>query len=169
VAEHGVPALAERGATATVFPVAEGFGQVPAWWPEARRTMTAAELEEALGAGLSLGCHGLTHRSLAGLPAPEHERELAGARKALEQRFATSVEAVAYPYGHHDADVRSAAAAAGFRAGLTFLNGRAATGMDPFRLPRLTMGRHHGRVRFALHLARGPADWADTQLERVAP
>ena len=49
----------------------------------------------------------------------------------------TAVDLLAYPSGHHDARVRAHAAAAGYRAGFTFLNGRV--------LPDLWMEHATGR------------------------
>ncbi|MCW2816684.1 MAG: hypothetical protein JWN84_4139, partial [Nocardioides sp.] len=42
-------------------------------------------------------------------------------------------------------------------------------GDDVLRLPRFTMGAHHGRLRLAYHLARPADSWPDHQLDRVGP
>jgi hypothetical protein len=44
---------------------------------------------------------------------------------------------LAYPYGDHDERVRSAAAAAGYRAAFTTEPGRNGAGIDPYCLRRL--------------------------------
>ncbi len=95
------------------------------------------------------------------------EREIAGSRADLEDLLGTAVDQLAYPFGHHDRAVREQAAAAGYRAAYSFLNGRVSAADDAFRLPRMTMGRHHGRWRWRYHLARSPATWPDHQLDRV--
>jgi peptidoglycan/xylan/chitin deacetylase (PgdA/CDA1 family) len=167
VHEHAVPLLARLGVRATVFAVARELGRPPAFWPEARRTMTEAELEDAMDAGMTVGSHTLTHASLVGLSGPVLADELGRSRAELEDLLGVTVDVLAYPFGHHDPRVRDAAAAAGYRCGFTFLNGRVIPRLDRFRLPRLTMGSHHGRLRFAYHLARPPDAWPDTQLDRV--
>ena len=164
---HALPVLDELGVQATIFAVAEGLGEPAAWWPEAGRTMSRAQLEEALGAGWSLGSHTRTHASLPALPDCDLESELAGSRAELEERFGRSVSLLAYPSGHHDGRVRAAARAAGYTAAFTFLNGRVVPAVDPYRMPRLTMDARHSRPRFAYHLLRPSKAWAGTQLDEV--
>jgi peptidoglycan/xylan/chitin deacetylase (PgdA/CDA1 family) len=167
VHEHAVPLLTRLGVTPTIFAVAHELGRRPAFWPEARRTMTEAELRDALTAGAALGSHTLAHPSLLALDDTALDAELRRSRVELEDRFGKAVDVLAYPFGHHDPRIRAAAGAAGYRCAFTFLNGRVIPRLDRFRLPRLTMGSHHGRVRFAYHLARPPDAWPDTQLDRV--
>jgi peptidoglycan/xylan/chitin deacetylase (PgdA/CDA1 family) len=167
VHEHGLPVLDELGVQATVFAVVEGLGERAAWWPEAGRTTTPAELEELLAAGWSLGSHTRTHASLPTLDGSELTRELAGSRAELEQRFGRPVRLLAYPSGHHDGRVRDGARAAGYEAAFTFVNGRVTVGIDPYRLPRLTMGARHSRLRFAYHVTRPGEAWPSTQLDAI--
>jgi peptidoglycan/xylan/chitin deacetylase (PgdA/CDA1 family) len=167
VHRHALPVLDELGVQATIFAVAEGLGERAAWWPEAGRTMHATELEEAVAAGWSLGSHTRTHPSLPVLGDDDLEDELADSRVRLEQRFGRSVTLLAYPSGHHNARVRAAAAAAGYDAAFTFLNGRVVPGVDRYRLPRLTMDARHSRPRFIYHLFRPSDAWPDTQLDAI--
>ena len=169
VAEHAAPILDELGLPATIFAVSDRLGASPDWWEGARRTLSARELREVCSASqLSLGSHSRTHRSLPTLDHDVLRDELDGSRRRLEDVVGHPVDLLAYPSGHHDQRVRTAARAAGYRAGFTFLNGRVLPSQDPFRLPRLTMGHHHHRMRLAVHLARPAASWPSTQLETVS-
>ncbi len=163
VHRHAVPVLAHLGLPATVFAVTQGLGSPPPWWRGAARLMTRRELAEVAGAGLAVAAHTRTHPSLPGLDATALADELVGARHELQDLVQAPVDLLAYPFGHHDARVREAAAVAGFAAGFTFLNGRVSPGLDPFRLPRFTMWSGQGRARLIYHLARSARSWPDTQ------
>ena len=167
VARHGVPVLAELGAPATLFALSTGWGRRPAWWADAGPTMTRAELQQCARAGLTLAAHTRTHASLPALSGPALDDEVAGSRAELEDLAGAPVDLFAYPFGHHDPQVRDAVRAAGFSAAYTFLNGRLTGSEDPLRLPRFTMGRHHDRLRLAYHLSRSPRSWPDHQLDQV--
>lgn len=165
----GLPVLADHAAPATVFVVTEHLGVEPPWWPGMPRTMTAAELADLTAAGHHLGSHTRHHRSLVELDEGQVADELAGSRRRIAELTGTPPSALAYPSGHHDAAVRRIADGSGYRAGLTFLNGRVVAGVDSFRLPRLTMGAHHSTLRLAYHVRRPVRSWPDHQLDRVGP
>ena len=167
VARHALPVLADLEVPATLFAVTTGWGTRPPWWPGAGPTMTREELLACRDAGLAVGAHTRTHPSLPTLDADALRREVAGSRADLEDLLGTEVDQLAYPFGHHDPAVREQAAAAGYRAAYSFLNGRVGATDDAFRLPRMTMGRHHDRWRWRYHLARPSATWPDHQLDRV--
>jgi len=164
VAELAVPVLQRLAVPATVFAVARRLGAEPDWTDGYQRTLSEAELCDLAGLpGIAIGSHASTHRSLPTLDDRELEQELRGGRTFLEDLVGQPVDLLAYPFGHHDERVRRAAVVAGFRAGFTFLNGRCEHGQDRFRLPRLTMGAHLGRLRLAYHVGRDAASWPDTQ------
>ncbi len=171
VARHALPILTELEVPSTLMTVSSAWGSPPAWWPGSDRTMTRAELVEAVAHGVDLAAHTRTHGSLPALadgpPGPLRD-EVAGCRAELEDITGAPVTLFAYPYGHHDPKVREAVSAAGYSAAFTFLNGRVETGLDRYRLPRLTMGAHQSSARLAYHLARPPGSWPDHQLDRVA-
>ncbi|WP_148611761.1 polysaccharide deacetylase family protein [Nocardioides rubriscoriae] len=167
VARHAMPVLVDLEVPASLMTVSTGWGRRPPWWPGAARTMTRAELVEAVAHGLELAAHTRTHASLADLDAARLADEVGGCRAELEDVTGHRITQFAYPFGHHDRAVREAVEAAGFTAAYTFLNGRITLGDDLLRLPRLTMGAHHTRARLAYHLGRSPASWPDHQLDRV--
>ncbi len=169
VLRHAVPVLAEESAPATLFAVSAVHGVSPDWWPGAARTMTRAELVATADAGLAVEAHTRTHASLTGLSDAELQRELVGCRTELEDLLGRPAQALAYPYGHHDGRVRTAARAAGYDTAFTFLNGRLTGSEDPHILPRFTITTGSTRTRLALHLARPAASWPNHQLAAVAP
>jgi peptidoglycan/xylan/chitin deacetylase (PgdA/CDA1 family) len=168
VGKHAMAILDDVDVTATIFVVTDRLGVGPDWWDNAQRTLSAAELTiMADSSRFSFGSHTRSHPSLPSLQAVALADELEGSRTCLEDLLGRSVDLLAYPSGHHDARVRAAARQGGYRAGFTFLNGRAVAGDDLFRFPRLTMGGHHHRLRLAYHLGRSKGSWPDTQLDAV--
>lgn len=171
VARHGVPILLELDVPATLFTVSTQWGRRPRWWAGSGPTMSRAELLECRDHGLTIAAHTRTHASLPTLSGVGQgtalREEVAGSRAELEDLVQEQIEVFAYPFGHHDPVVRECVREAGFTGAYTFLNGRLSSDDDPLRLPRFTMGRHHGRTRLAYHLARSAASWPDHQEERV--
>ena len=165
VHRHALEVLSDLRIEATVFVVADSIGQDPWWWHGASRVLTDEELREVTAAGHRIGSHTCTHASLPNVDAPQLERELAGSRASLEDRFGQRIDLLAYPSGHHDARVREQAHAAGYRAAFTFLNGRVTARLDMFELPRLTMSGQQGRGRLAYQLARPAWSWPDHQVD----
>jgi peptidoglycan/xylan/chitin deacetylase (PgdA/CDA1 family) len=168
VAELGAPVLERLHCPATVFAVARMPATELDWTVGEQRTLSEAELQAlAQRPGITIGSHASTHPSLPTLGVEALADELRGSRHTLAELLGRPVDLLAYPFGHHDDQVRSAARSAGYRAAFTFLNGRVELGQDAFRLPRLTMGAHHTRVRLAYHLGRAASSWPDTQRAEV--
>lgn len=167
VTHHGVDVLLELDVPASLAVVSTMMGQRPVWWPGSGPTMTASELLSTVKAGLDVVAHTRTHASLPTLQNGQLAAELAGAKVDLESLLGRAVDLVAYPFGHHDERVRAEARAAGYLAGYTFLNGRIRGSEDPYKLPRFTMGAHHGPARLAYHLARSASSWPDHQDDKV--
>lgn len=161
VATDAAPVLAAMEVPGTVFVPSRCLGTTPRWWPGARPLMSEEDLLGLAEAGWGMGAHSRHHTQLVGLPDAALDAELAGGRHDLEELIGTPVELVAYPDGRHDGRVRRSARAAGYRAGFTFVNGRLSSGDDPFRLARLTMGDHQGRLRLTTHLTRPATSWPD--------
>lgn len=164
-----LPELASRGWSATLHPVVRRLGVEPPWWPGSRRTMTRAELQEAVAVGVDVGAHGTTHACLPCLGDAALHEELHASKAHLEDLVGRPVDEVAYPYGHHDPRVRDAARAAGYSTGWTFLNGRVVPDLDPWLLPRLTVHQGLSPARLAWQLARRVGDWPDSRLQVVHP
>jgi peptidoglycan/xylan/chitin deacetylase (PgdA/CDA1 family) len=101
--------------------------------------LTRGQLLEMAGAGVRIGAHSRTHADLPTCGDAELEREVRGSREDLEDLLGEPVTRFAYPAGRHDARVRAAVAAAGFRSAVLAARGWARAGQDRHRIPRSIM------------------------------
>jgi len=76
--------------------------------------------------------------------------EIAGSKADLEAVLDAPVTQFCYPYGDMDDRVADVARASGYAAATTTQRGRAAVGMDVWRLPRVQVARHHVLPQFAM-------------------
>jgi peptidoglycan/xylan/chitin deacetylase (PgdA/CDA1 family) len=167
VHDHALAVLADLDVAATVFAVSGRLGSNPQWWPGAGPLMSADQLTAWCDRGRSVGIHTRDHVSLPDLTRHHLEDQILGCVADLTEIGLRPTPIIAYPFGHHDPTVRTAAAEAGMIAGFTFLNGRITGAEDRFRLPRITMGRHSTGGRFAYHLLRSAGSWPDHQADIV--
>jgi peptidoglycan/xylan/chitin deacetylase (PgdA/CDA1 family) len=91
---YALPALSSRGLTATFFVVAGRLG-APGFLDQRGVRELAAE-------GMSIGCHGMSHRSWRRLEGQALWEELVDARRLLEQVVERPVTAAACPFGFYD-------------------------------------------------------------------
>ena len=156
--EHAVPALVERGFTATVFLVAGAVGGSNTWEQEigdaAEPMLGLTEISEMRRAGIEFGSHTWSHARLTGLPEEEAAREIRGSRLRLEEALREACRSFAYPYGDWDERVREMVAAAGYEAACTTVRAAARPGDDPLALPRINIRRYNAIPRFAYKLWR---------------
>lgn len=116
VHRHALPFLDRLGLTATVFPVTSELGGHNRWdaatgaMPELA-LVSGSQLDELVAAGWQVGGHTHTHRPLTSLAPAEVGEELNRSNAVLEDRLGRAITTMAYPYGCHDATVRTAAAA----------------------------------------------------------
>lgn len=168
VYQLALPELHHRGWPSTLLPVLGEMDRLPWWWPGSQRTMSSAELDDAVSSALvDVAVHGMTHTCLPCLPAEKLADELVTARSMLTEMAGRDVDEIAYPYGHHDGRVREAVRAAGFTTGYTFLNGRVTHDCDRLKLPRITMHEGLTAPRLAHQLSRRARDWPDHQQRTV--
>jgi peptidoglycan/xylan/chitin deacetylase (PgdA/CDA1 family) len=111
-----------------------------------QRALTWSEARELAAAGHEIGSHAVDHLDLRRLGEEALDDQLRRSREVLEDRLGVAVDALAYPFGFHDARVAAAAArryATAFTTELAWCR----RGDDPRRLPRLDA-----------HYLRGPVD-----------
>ena len=102
------PMLAEKGYRATFFVVAD--------WLQKQGHMTAPQVREVHGAGITIGSHSLTHAFLSRLSRTDLDNELQRSKAVLEDVVGSSVEVLSLPGGQMSPLVSErAAAAAGYR------------------------------------------------------
>jgi peptidoglycan/xylan/chitin deacetylase (PgdA/CDA1 family) len=138
--DHAQPLLAKYDFQATVFVVTDLVGKSNRWdadLGEELELMDWRQLRSLLDSGLQIGSHSSSHRPLVSLTASELARDLCRTRVRFHEKLGYPARSVCYPYGLHDAAVRSIAAACGFYYGVTTDEWRASFGEDLLMLPRL--------------------------------
>jgi peptidoglycan/xylan/chitin deacetylase (PgdA/CDA1 family) len=133
---HALPALLERGLTASFFPVVERIGQ-PGF-------VDADGLHELRDAGMNIGLHGLRHRSWRHLGSDEAREELWDARKRLSALVEQPVHEAACPFGQYDRRVLRLLRETGVRRVYTSDGGWALEGR--WLQPRVSL-RREGALR----------------------
>jgi peptidoglycan/xylan/chitin deacetylase (PgdA/CDA1 family) len=112
--------------------------------------LTWDEIRVLRAAGLHIGSHSCSHRSLARLSTKEVEREIVESKARLEAAISAPVSYFAYPYGETTPTVERLVEAAGYHAGF------AGPGpmQTPYRIPRVAVGGADSILRLRLKLGR---------------
>lgn len=114
---EGLPALADAGATATLYAsvghLGAGADWMGRWSPDFGRLLDWDELAEVAGAGVEIGNHSLIHHPLDVLPAGQLRSEIVRSHDELEQRLQRKVRSFAYPHGYHGRRVQDVVREAG--------------------------------------------------------
>jgi peptidoglycan/xylan/chitin deacetylase (PgdA/CDA1 family) len=118
VGEHAAPVLASYGVPSVLYVPAGLLGGWSDWLEPRYRhpLMSPGDLRAVHAQGMTVGAHGLDHTDLRTLSGPELNRHTAETRQALESLVGDEIRSFAFPYGYHDARVRQAVRAAGYRA-----------------------------------------------------
>jgi peptidoglycan/xylan/chitin deacetylase (PgdA/CDA1 family) len=87
--------------------------------------MTAAQIREMDAAGMGIGSHTVTHRSLGELAAQETAVELSRSKATLEQILGKAVNFIAYPCGSYRQDTLHMATQSGYVGGFSVKQGNA--------------------------------------------
>ncbi|MDH2414830.1 polysaccharide deacetylase family protein [Nocardioides sp. CER19] len=96
----GLPALRERGMTATFFVLAGRLDRPG--------SLSSADVRELVDAGMRIGTHGMDHVPWRGLSDASLRRELVDARIAIAEAAGTPVLDAALPLGRYDRRVLDA-------------------------------------------------------------
>jgi peptidoglycan/xylan/chitin deacetylase (PgdA/CDA1 family) len=92
--EYGLPGLAERGLRADFFVLAGRLGAAGSLDADQVRTLAAH--------GMTIGSHGMAHRSWRDMDPTTRDAELVAAREQLAEAADTPVETAACPLGRYD-------------------------------------------------------------------
>ncbi len=154
---RALPALLDRGFSATLFVVADKLGGTNDWDGETpgEALLSADEVRKLHAEGLEIGSHGATHRALTRLSDGELSQEVAGSRETLERLVGAPVMSFCYPFGDFDDRVVEAVRRAGYRAATVIRGGISKDLSDPFRLKRIAVRGTNTRLDFTLALTRG--------------
>jgi peptidoglycan/xylan/chitin deacetylase (PgdA/CDA1 family) len=108
-------------------------------WPAAHRPADWAAMRAHVGAGIDIGVHSATHRSLPTLTDAELEHEIVAGRLAVREGTGVWPEFFAYPYGLWDSRVRTMVRNARYQAALTVSSGLVRPGQDRWCLRRINV------------------------------
>jgi peptidoglycan/xylan/chitin deacetylase (PgdA/CDA1 family) len=153
--KHAQPLLAKYDFQATVFVVTDLVGESNRWdevFGEELELMGWDQLRTLLDSGLQLGSHSSAHRPLVSLSPAELAQDFCRSRMRFHENLGFPVRSVCYPYGLHDASVRSMAAGCGFYYGVTTDEWQASFGEDLLMLPRLEVRGTEGFDEFKAKL-----------------
>jgi peptidoglycan/xylan/chitin deacetylase (PgdA/CDA1 family) len=92
--ELALPALRQRGLTATFF-------IVPSWLGEPG-FMSKRDLKELVSAGMPIGNHGLQHHDWTQLSPDRLQHEITQGRRLLEELTGTKITTLALPFGAYN-------------------------------------------------------------------
>lgn len=174
---NALPVLTEFEIPATMFAVTGKLGKTNSWtqtngWPE-RRLMDAAELRAVQAAGVTIGCHALTHTPMTQISDAELVKETAEARQILSEAIGSDVALFAYPHGAQGERERRAVADAGFVAACSTVPGFNRQPANLFALRRIDVYGSDTLASFRRKLQFGAnritlADLARYYLNRIA-
>ena len=92
--EFGLPAVLERGLTATFFVLA---GRL-----HTAGSLNAVDIVDLCAAGMTVGSHGMDHRSWRAMDSMTRRRELIAAREQISEIAGYVVDRAALPLGQYD-------------------------------------------------------------------
>jgi peptidoglycan/xylan/chitin deacetylase (PgdA/CDA1 family) len=98
--------------------------------------LTDEMVSEMLDAGWEVDSHTINHLDVSELSGGDLEREVAGSRTELQERFGIPVNFFCYPSGRYDDEAIAAVREAGYLGATTTDPGLASPG-DPYRLKRI--------------------------------
>jgi peptidoglycan/xylan/chitin deacetylase (PgdA/CDA1 family) len=157
--EHAVPVLQRHGFTAVFFLVAGLMGGCSEWLRRERGLaipmMSWSTARVLLEAGFTFGAHTVSHPRLATLSDRATRHELRASRAAIEDRLATRVSHLAYPFGSYDERVREITRELGFRSACSVRIGLSRADDDLFALHRVPVSGTDSLVDFAARLRTG--------------
>lgn len=157
--EVALPALAAAQQRATFFVIAERAIAGESGY------MNVKMLKEALGAGMSIGSHSLTHPRLARLGDAELRREIFDSKAMLEDALGVAITSFCYPYGNFSQQVVDLVQEAGYRLAVSTIRDNANWEPDRFRLKRVMVQPGRTGLSFS-YLFSGLYHWVHERKNR---
>jgi len=133
------PLLQRYGYPAVVFLVTDFSRRTNFWDPDepAAPLLQSSQIREMDAAGIEFGSHTVTHPHLSHLPRERLHEELHASKRRLEDLTGRSVQALAYPYGDLNDDVKDAMLQTGYDFGVATDSGPLAFGDDLLQIRRI--------------------------------
>ncbi len=131
-----------------------GTFYVPMTGYRGRATLKPDELKSLASEGFEIGAHSVSHRTLAGLPPKEIEREVRVSKETLEQTIHREVEMFCYPRGRYDKHVLHSVKAAGYEGARTTRMLAIKLSFDPFEMPTSLQVYPHDDWTYARNIAK---------------
>lgn len=172
VKEHALPVLKWLGWPFTVFLVSGLIGQQDLWTRSSNPDgvtyplLNEQEILDMQQAGVTFQSHTRSHVSLPTLDDEQLAAELADSRAELQALLGTSVDLLAYPFGHVDDRVARAAAEAGYRAAFSTQPGFNRQSVDRYRIRRLDVYGTDTPVQLLRKMRLGTNDGSAANLAR---
>jgi peptidoglycan/xylan/chitin deacetylase (PgdA/CDA1 family) len=152
VYDHALPVLCELGFTATSYCVANQIDGGNLWDREKgiafSPLMNVAEMLRWTQLGHEIGSHTLDHVPLGECSWEQALPQIVDSKTVLEGLLGVPVTAFCYPYGSCAPEHRQLVRQAGYESATLVRRGRASASDDPFGLPRVTISRSTGWLRF---------------------
>jgi len=114
------------------------------------------EVEAMSRAGMSIGCHGVSHVNLASLSSSQQGYQIEGCVRALGAHLQTAIVAYAYPSGGFNAETIDLEQRAGILLGFTTDPRFQRDGTSPYQLTRRRIVCGMSDERFGKILSRAP-------------
>jgi peptidoglycan/xylan/chitin deacetylase (PgdA/CDA1 family) len=102
--------------------------------------------------GVTIGAHSHGHELLDQIPLQQARSSMARSRELLQDWTGQEVRHFAFPNGNHTQALRDIAGELGFVSATILEERTAPRGVDPFALPRISVGRYDSRNRVRLRL-----------------
>lgn len=135
--------------------VLDELARVYGYPPPTRLYMNWKELTDLHRAGMEIGAHSMTHRSLWTLDAPTARKEIVHSKEVLERRLGIEVTSFSYPFGHYLPDHLETVASAGYCCAVTVREHHNDLTTNPYELGRYGMNdltmTHYGLGAISLN------------------
>jgi peptidoglycan/xylan/chitin deacetylase (PgdA/CDA1 family) len=155
---HALPTLREYNIPAVVYVTTSVVGTKPPAAPE--RYLSWDEVGQLHEAGITIGSHAHTHRSLGKMPLAEARSEGTRSREMLEAHLGAEIRSFAYPFGmrrDHSPQTAEVLGQSGYTSVFIAEHGTIAHGSDVLSLPRIKVEGGEGTWMFKLQ-CRGALD-----------
>jgi peptidoglycan/xylan/chitin deacetylase (PgdA/CDA1 family) len=154
-ATHALPVLHSQGFKATVFVcpgLIEGTASMP-WYRDPPPLLSWDSIVALDGEVVRFEPHTITHPNLTALDEASAAAEIGESKRVLESRLGRPTRVFCYPGGLEGSREQGLVRAAGLQLAATCEPGLAATGANPFALPRTAVQRQDSVGDFRAKLA----------------